>query len=813
MPLRRIFTKSLNLFAGLVFGLVVLGLIGGGIVAYAVYDYSQDLPDYAHLNDYAPPTVTRVHAGDGRLLAEYARERRVFVPIDAMPERLKHAFVAAEDQNFYSHFGLDPRGIARAVVENVKRLRDGGRPEGASTITQQVAKNFLLTNEVSIERKVKEAILAMRLEEAFTKDEILELYLNEIFLGNRSYGVAAAALNYFDKALDDLTIGETAYLAALPKAPSRYDPVRDHDAAVGRRDYVINRMQDDGYITPEEAAAAKAEPLVTHRRAPTEYARADFFTEEVRRQLVGHFGEEGFYGGGLSVRTTVAPALQAIADRALRRGLGDYDRRHRGYRGPVATIPLEGWQDALKKVDPGFELMDLKLAAVLGVEPDAARLGFVDGDEGALRLEDVRWARPEDAQGKIGPALREVGAILEVGDVVLVERETGRGESSHWALRQRPEVEGAVVALDPHTGRVLALSGGFSYRQSKFNRATQALRQPGSAFKPFVYLAALEDGYTPSSIIVDGPIEIEQGPGLPLWKPENYSQTFYGPSTLRTGLEKSRNLMTVRLAQDVGMGRVKDVAHRFGIDRGLGDNLASALGSNEVTVMGLTAAYAMLVNDGKRIEPVMIERIQDRYGKTVMSRTGETCAACQSETLATPPPALPNERAQVVDPRNAYQLVHMLEGVVEHGTAQRAKAIGHPLAGKTGTTNDAKDAWFVGFSPDLAVGVYVGFDRPQSLGRKATGSNVALPVWVEVMQAALKGQPPIPFRTPPGIRLVRVDAEAGLLPGPNTTDVIAEAYLPGTEPVRRAAASPTTFSGVAADGDEGAGSPAAGGLY
>ncbi|MCB1885831.1 MAG: penicillin-binding protein 1A [Geminicoccaceae bacterium] len=799
-------------------GLSVLALLGGGIVAYAIHDYAKDLPDYAHLADYEPPTVTRIHAGDGRLLAEYAREKRIFVPIEAIPKRVQDAFIAAEDQNFRHHFGIDPKGILRAVVDNIKRLRDNRRPAGASTITQQVAKNFLLTNEVSIERKIKEAILAIRMEQAFSKDKILELYLNEIFLGNRSYGVAAAALNYFDKSLDDLTIGEAAYLAGLPKAPSSYDPARNHDAAVERRDYVLGRMAEDGYVTRAEAEAAKDEPLTTRSRAPTEYAHADFFTEEVRRQLVEHFGEEGFYEGGLSVRTTVSPRLQGIADAALRKGLASYDRAHRGYRGPVARIDAKGdWRTALQGVDPGFELADWRLAVVLGLAPESAAIGFADGTKGGLRLADITWARIEDKDGKLGPALAGMADVMAPGDVLLVEpvqtaAKDGTPAPPHWELRQRPSVEGAIAVLDPHTGRVLALSGGFSYRQSKFNRATQALRQPGSAFKPFVYLAALEDGRTPSTIIMDAPIVVDQGPGLPLWRPENYTQTFYGPSTLRLGLEKSRNLMTVRLAQEVGMGRVIDVARRFGIDRGLGPGLASALGSNEVTVLGLTTAYAMLVNGGERIDPVLVERIQDRFGHTVMSREGYACAACSMDAYAGgPPPDLPHDDDAVADPRNAYQMVHILEGVVERGTAKAASRIGKPLAGKTGTTNDSKDAWFVGFSPDLAVGVYVGFDRPESLGRKATGGTVALPIWIDVMRAALEGQPAVPFRTPPGIRLVRIDAATGLLPGPDTAEVIPEAFLPGTEPDRQTPGVAAT--GLGGGSSRRGNSVSAGGLY
>ncbi|HMR31845.1 MAG TPA: penicillin-binding protein 1A [Geminicoccaceae bacterium] len=761
----------------------IAAIVAGGVAVWALQEYGGDLPDYRQLAGYAPPTVTRIHAGDGRLLAEYARERRVFVPVAAIPERVKQAFIAAEDQHFYSHPGIDVLGIVRAALGNIERLQSNLRPQGASTITQQVAKNFFLDNEVSIGRKLKEAILAWRIEQAFSKDHILELYLNEIYLGNRSYGVAAAALNYFDKSLDQLTISEAAYLAGLPKAPSRYDPRREPEAARERRDYVIGRMLQDGYIGAAEAAEARAEPLIVRSRAPTEVARADFFTETVRRQLVERFGEEGFYEGGFSVRATVQPGLQEISDRALRHGLAAYDRRH-GWRGPVGRIEVEGdWQSRLDAFDPGFELDDWRMAVVLATGAKDASIGLADGTTASLPLSEMTWARRVDEKGRMGPRVQKPSQVVAPGDVVVVERIEGGEAAPRWTLRQRPAVEGAVVALDPHTGRVLALSGGFSFRQSKFDRATQARRQPGSSFKPFVYLAALEDGFTPASVVVDGPITFDMGPGLGLWKPQNYSEQYYGPSTLRLGLEKSRNLMTVRLAMDIGMDKVVDVARRFDIAQGLAPYLSGALGASEVDLMHLTTAYAMLVNGGKRVEPSFVERIQDRNGATVMRRDGRACDGCRAPTWSSQaPPVLVDDRPQVEDPRYAFQMVNMLEGVIERGTATDAARLGRPLAGKTGTTNDSKDAWFVGFSPDLVVGVWVGFDQPRSLGGKETGGSAALPIWIEVMQEALKDEPPVPFRTPPGVSIVRVDAATGLLPGPGTKSVIAEAFLPGTEP-------------------------------
>jgi penicillin-binding protein 1A len=779
--------KILKLLGTLLASLVVLAIIGAGASLYLLHRYGRDLPDYRQLADYQPPTVTRIHAGDGRLMAEYAHEKRIFVPVEAIPRRLIQAFLAAEDKNFYQHPGIDPLSIVRAVFTNLERLRDDRRPVGASTITQQVAKNFLLSSEVSLRRKAQEALLAFRIERAFTKDQILELYLNQIYLGVGSYGVAAAALNYFDKSLDELTVAEAAFLAGLPKAPSWYHPDRQPEAAKARRDWVIGRMLDLGYIAAADAEQAMAQPLVMRRRAPTEMVTADFFTEEVRRRLVEEHGEAFLYQGGLSIRTTLSPALQAVADRALRKGLIAYDRRY-GWRGPATRLPsAESWPSQLVELDQGGGLEGWQLAVVLEAATDGAVIGLADGSRAELPLAAMTWARAATGTEQLGPEVSAADQVVAPGDVVWVEPLAPEGAEAgvplRYALRQSPEVEGAVVALDPHTGRVLALSGGFSYARSVFNRATQALRQPGSALKPFVYLAGLESGLTPSSILLDAPIVIDQGPGLGKWKPANYSGRFYGASTLRLGIEKSRNLMTVRLAQATGMDRVVDMVHRFGIDRGMGRNLASALGAGEVDLLSLTTAYATLVNGGKRIEPALIERIQDRHGETVVRRDERPCPDCREvawqEQSA---PLLIDQREQVISPARAYQMVNLLQGVVERGTGARARSIDKPVAGKTGTTDDSRDAWFIGFTPDLVVGVYVGFDQPKSLGPKEQGASAALPVFIDIMSAALADRPATPFRVPPGVRLVRVDADTGLLPGPDTDTVILEAFLPGTEP-------------------------------
>jgi penicillin-binding protein 1A len=821
--------KVWKFFGALLASLLILALIGAGGALYLLHRYGGDLPDYRQLADYHPPTVTRIHAADGRLMAEYAQEKRIFVPVEAIPKRVIQAFLAAEDKNFYSHPGIDPLGILRAALTDLSHLGDNRRPVGASTITQQVAKNFLLTNEVSLSRKIKEMLLAFRIERAFTKDQILELYLNEIYLGLGSYGVAAAALNYFDKSLDELTIAEAAFLGGLPKAPSWYNPARRPEAAKTRRDWVIGRMLDLGFIDRADAEHALAEPLVMRHRAPTEIVKADYFTEEVRRQLVEEHGEAFLYQGGLSIRTTLSPPLQAIAQKALRDGLIAYDRRH-GWRGPKSHLEsMDNWPDQLAGLDHSDGLDAWRLAVVLETNADGAVLGLEDGSRGLLPLAGMTWARHEISEDERGPEVTAADQVVQPGDVIWVEpladqkaaaadpnvtvATSGNAEPVRYMLRQPPEIEGAVVALDPHTGRVLAMSGGFSYAQSVFNRATQALRQPGSAIKPFVYLAGLENGFTPSSILLDAPIVIDQGPGLGKWKPANYSGHFYGPSTLRLGLEKSRNLMTVRLAQATGMDKVIEMVHRFGIDRGMAPNLASALGAGDVDLLTLTSAYASLVNGGKRIHPALIERIQDRHGKTIMRRDDRPCPGCDDVAWHDQPtPILVDQREQIISPARAFQMVNLLEGVVQHGTGVRALVLHKPVAGKTGTSNDSRDAWFIGFTPDLVVGVFVGFDQPKSLGKHEQGASAALPIFIEIMQKALADKPATPFRVPPGVRLVRIDADTGLLPGPDTKSVILEAYMPGTEPTQVSPPRDATLSFDGVDGNGVGPSPPPGGV-
>ena len=774
--------------AGIVLGsLVLLAALAGGAIAFVFFHYGRDLPDHNQLAAYEPPVMTRVHAGDGRLLAEHAREKRLFVPVSAMPKRLVQAFLAAEDKAFYGHFGIDPISVANAVVTNLVNMVGNGerRPIGASTVTQQVAKNFLLSNELSFSRKIKEAILAMRIEDAFTKDRILELYLNEIYLGAGSYGVAAAALNYFDRSLNDLSLEEIAYLAALPKAPNNYHPVRKHEAAVARRNWVLDQMVANGAVGAADAEEAIQAPLRTRARAPETFVEAPHFAEEVRRWLQARYGDDTLYEGGLSVRTTVDPALQAVADSALRGGLVAYDRR-RGWRGPLAQIdPAGDWRQALGADELPPVPKPWRLAAVLTVEAGRAEVGFADGVVGAIALDDLSWARAARGKGRLGPEVTAAHQVLSVGDVVPVEPLDGRDGA--FALRQIPAVSGALVALDPHTGRVLALVGGFDFASSEFDRATQARRQPGSAFKPFVYLAALDHGYTPASIVLDAPVVIDQGEHLRKWKPENYTERFYGPSTLRVGLEESRNLMTLRVAQDIGMKTVADYAARFGLYEELPELPSAALGSMETTPLDLAAAYAMLVNGGRKIEPAFVERIQDRNGRTVYRRDARDCDRCRpGEWHHQLPPILRDLRPVIADPRTTYQVVSMLEGAVQRGTGRALRKLGATIGGKTGTTNEFRDAWFVGFTPDLVAAAYVGFDQPQSLGRKESGGRVAAPIVRDFLAGALAGKPAVPFRVPPGIRFVRVERGTGALPGPASDDVIVEAFLPGTEPTERA---------------------------
>ncbi|MEA2934647.1 MAG: penicillin-binding protein [Variibacter sp.] len=807
--------KLLLRFFGWAFAVsTVVFLVGVVGVAGALWHFSKDLPDYSQLQDYEPPVMTRVHAGDGSLVAEYARERRLYMPIQAVPKLVINAFLAAEDKNFYEHGGLDFTGIARAAVLFAQNLGSSRRPQGASTITQQVAKNFLLTNEVSFDRKIKEALLALRIERTYSKDKILELYLNEIYLGLGAYGIAAASLIYYDKSVHELTIDEAAYLAALPKAPSTLHPFRARDRATERRNYVIDRMVENGYIKVSEAEPAKKKSLnVTPRPLGAHLFAAEYFAEEVRREIYEKFGEKKLYEGGLSVRATLDPKMQVAARKALADGLVRYDEGQ-GYRGPVAKAEISGdWGLKLAEVK-GLNDIPWRLAVVLETSDQAARIGLQPGREpggavlkdrlvGNIPLDGVKWAKRVEGPTR-GRAPTKVSQALEPGDVIYVEplvrepkkddrksrvtsdrEEPQQAAGNLFRLRQIPEVSGAIAVMDPWTGRVFALVGGFSYDQSQFNRATQAQRQPGSSFKPFVYAAALDNGYTPSTIVVDAPIEIDQGAGGGVWRPENYSQKFYGPQTLRFGIEQSKNAMTVRLAQDVGMPLIVEYSKRFGIYDDMAPYLSFSLGAGETTVLKMTAGYSMFANGGKKIKPTLIDRIQDRYGRTVFKHDQRECRGCTAQKWANQEePSLVDRREQVIDPMTAYQITSMMEGVVQRGTATVLREVGKPIAGKTGTTNDWKDAWFVGFTPDLAIGVYIGYDKPRSLGQSAnvTGGQLAAPIVRDFLKVAIADKPPLPFRVPPGIKLIRVDARNGTRAGPGSDKVILEAFKPGTAP-------------------------------
>ncbi|WP_083567413.1 penicillin-binding protein 1A [Hyphomicrobium sp. CS1GBMeth3] len=787
--------KSLLLsFLGWSFGaFVVLFLVGSAAVGYVLWNASKDLPDYESLASYEPPVMTRIHAHDGSLIAEYARERRIFVPINTIPKRVIAAFLSAEDSRFYEHGGLDMQGIARAVFKFVENKVQGGdrRTEGASTITQQVAKNFLLTSDRTIDRKIKEAILAIRIERAYSKDKILELYLNEIYLGIGAYGVAAAGLAYFSKELKDLTVEEAAYLAALPKAPNNYHPFRQKKRATDRRNWIIGQMEENGYISEEEAEHAKAKELTVNLRAGGAHIfAAEYFAEEVRRSLFNAYGEGKLYAGGLSVRTTLDPRLQRIGRKALIDGLVAYDRK-RGWRGPVSEIDITGdWGVPLGAIESATDIAPWRLGVVLSMEKTKAVVGLrparkQDGKLAEERhaveitLNEIKWAKtPKKTEPK------QISDLLKAGDVIYVAPKDEANLGGTWSLMQIPEVGGGLIAMDPHTGRVLAVSGGFSFAMSQFDRALQARRQPGSSFKPLVYAAALDNGYKPTSIILDEPIEIEQGPGQDIWKPQNYEKdTSHGPTTLRVGIEKSRNQMTVRLAQDMGMPIITEYARRFGVYDDLLPVLSMSLGAGETTLLRVTTAYCMLANGGKTVRPTLIDRIQDRWGKSVWRHDARECTDCNAEGWANQTePDIPDDRRQVIDPQTAYQMTSILEGVIQRGTATSLKALNRPLAGKTGTTNEEKDAWFVGYSPDLVVGVYVGFDTPRPMGKGNTGGAVAAPIFADFMKEALANEPAMPFRMPPGTKLVRVNLKTGLRTSPEDPGAIAEAFKTDEEP-------------------------------
>uniref|UniRef100_A0A2A4YVW2 Penicillin-binding protein 1A n=1 Tax=OCS116 cluster bacterium TaxID=2030921 RepID=A0A2A4YVW2_9PROT len=774
-------------------------IVGIGVVAYVIWDASQDLPDHKTLAAYEPKVTSRMHAANGQLLAEYAEERRLYIPYSSIPQRTIEAVISAEDKNFFTHSGIDFLAFGRAMVTNVKILASGANRRfiGASTITQQVAKNFLLTNERNVMRKVKEALLTLRIESAYSKAKIIELYLNEINFGLRSYGVAAASLNYYGKTLDKLSIAQTAYLAALPKAPNNYHPFRDTERAITRRNYVIDRMFQNGYITRDEMIEAQGEPLnVTPRPFGAHIFAAEYFAEDARRKVIELYGNDKLLQGGLSIRTTLNPAMQAQARDALVRGMVGYNRKFGGWRGAYAQLEtLDNWGEDLTKIERPNDIKPWRLAVVLevgkntariGLRPNVNRAGDVEAirETGTIPYSEVKWAKPAREKGGVGRTPKNIAAVLNAGDVIFVEPATG---GDHFRLMQIPIISGGIVAMDPHTGRVFAQVGGFSYDMSQFNRASQAKRQPGSSFKPIVYAVALENGYTPSSLILDAPYAKRIPGQSKVYRPQNYSKQFYGPSTLRLGIERSRNVMTVRLADEIGMRTISKYAADFGIYKDLKPYISMALGAGETTVMNMVTGYSVLANGGKKVTPTLIDRIQDRYGRTIYRHDERECPTCEAlEWTGQDEPKLIDRSRQVIQATTAYQITSFMEGVVLRGTAPIVRKLGKPVAGKTGTTNDYKDAWFVGYTPDLVVGVYLGFDKPKNLGRSQTGGHLAAPVFLDFMQQALKGTPSIPFRVPNGLNFYRINGKTGIAAMPGDSNIITEAFKYGAEPPEEA---------------------------
>ena len=778
-PIKKLITLFTSVFISL-FALFIFLL-------FIVWHFVLDLPDHEQLINYEPPMVTRVYASNGRLISEYAAEQRSFFPLESVPKIVINSFLVAEDKNFYNHIGIDFTSIIRAAKRNLNNI--GGRPEGASTITQQVAKNFFLSREVSYKRKIKEILLALRIEQILDKNRILELYLNQIYLGFRSYGIAAASLNYFNKSLNQLDISEAAFLAALPKAPNNYHPIRKKKAAIGRRNWVIKRLLQERIITEQQALIATSSELITIERQELKPVEAQYFLEDVRKKLVDKYGEDKLYKGGLTVNTSLDPRLQKIADNTLKYGLINYDRRH-GWRGPLANIDIRDTN--LKKDLSSITIPEAfpkwKASVVVHIDKLGVNIFFDDNSYGRINLKDLKWARQWRRNQYLGPPIKYPQDVLAIGDIIYVEEKNEKEDFVEYGLlplynlRQFPDVNGALIALDPYTGRIFAISGGISFNKSEFNRASQAYRQPGSAFKPFVYLTALEKGFAPNSKILDAPFVIDQGADLGKWSPTNYTNKFYGLSTMRLGLEKSRNLMTIRLAQMIGMESIVDTAKRLNIVEDIDPVLSMALGAGETTLEKLTVAYATLANGGKKISPSLIDRVQNRNGETIQKHDNRLCINCKIKELdISLEPKIVNSQEQVIEPVHAYQVVSMLEGAVLRGTGKKVSVIKKPLAGKTGTTNESNDTWFIGFSPDLVVGVYVGFDTPKSLGPRETGASVASPIFRDFMYLALEDEKGTPFRIPSKARLVKINLETGTLAKKKDKNVILEAFAPNSQ--------------------------------
>ncbi len=725
-----------------------------------LWNFSNNIPDYKFLKNYKPPVSSKVYSGDGDLVADFSKEKRIFVPYNSIPKNVINAFLSAEDKNFFSHPGVDAKGVMRAVINNMKNIMTSKRLEGASTITQQVAKNFLLSNEVSLNRKIKEAILAFRIERALSKERILELYLNQIYLGSGAYGVAAASLQYFDKSIKELNYEEAALLAALPKAPSKYNPYRDIKLAKFRRDLVLKNLYDNEFIDYKEFKELKKKEIKLKKKKKVFLEDAQYYIEDVRKNIIERLSYEKVYKQGFNINTPINLKLQKIATESLRNGLIQYDKR-KGWRGVLDNKTYNSdWFKGLEKYKLENSI-DWKISIVLNVKQFSAKIETQDKEKGIIEYKDISWTK------------KEFQEILKPGDIIY----TKKIQDNKFSLEQIPKINGGIVVMDPYTGRVLALSGGFSFKDSEFNRATQALRQPGSAFKPFVYALALENNYTPSTLVLDAPLVLDQGSDLKLWKPENYGKKFYGPSTLRVGLEKSRNLMTVRIAQNLGVNKIANFSKELGIYQDPNELLSISLGSGETTLLKLSSAYSTFVNGGKLVEPILIDRVQDSEGNTIVNNDKRSCVNCdQISFISNLYPKIKDNYKQVFSPQTAYQITSILEGVIHRGTGKKLKKLKLNLAGKTGTTNENTDAWFIGFTSNFVVGVYVGMDNPKSLGKFETGSKTALPIFEDFIKRAVKKSDARPFKVSQDITMMIVDSKTGQKAKFSSKNTIIEAY-------------------------------------
>ena len=753
--------KMNNIFKNFIIISISLLLLFGVFTLSILWNFSNKIPDYKFLKNYKPPVSSKVYSGNGMLVADFSREKRIFVPYETIPKNVINSFLSAEDKNFFSHPGVDAKGVMRAIINNISNIKNAKRLEGASTITQQVAKNFLLTNEVSLNRKIKEAILAFRIERTLTKERILELYLNQIYLGGGSYGVAAASLEYFDKSIKDLDYAEAALLAALPKAPSRYNPYKNIKLAKFRRDLVLKNLYENNYIDNKKYLDLRQKKIELKKNKKIFLEDSQYYIEDVRKKIINDLGFDKLYKQGFNINTPIDLNLQSFATDALRKGLIEYDKR-KGWRGPIVNIKNynKDWSKNLEKYNLE-KTINWKIAIIKDLNEYNAILETSDGAGGVINLNDISWTK------------KSIKELFKIGDVVYVEKNTGNS----FSLKQEPLINGGIVVMDPYTGRVLALSGGFSFKKSEFNRSTQALRQPGSAFKPFVYALALENDYTPSTLVLDAPLVLDQGEDLKLWKPQNYGKKFYGLSTLRTGLEKSRNLMTVRIAQDLGVDKIINFSKKLGIYENPDEILSISLGSTETTLLKLTSAYSAFVNGGKLVSPILIDRIQDSEGNTIVNNELRKCLNCNEISyLSNNYPKIKDDYEQIFSQQTAYQMTSILEGVIQRGTGKKLKSLNLDIGGKTGTTNKNTDTWFIGFTSDLVIGVYVGLDNPQPLGKNETGAKTALPIFKYFLESSVNKSQARPFKVPNDIVMMVVDPNTGQKVKFSSKNTIIENY-------------------------------------